>query len=64
MAAVASVGATSSGVSSAQFQAEYSARVLSLQKDVQTTLGAAAIKLIQAAITTDPSVGQNLDVFA
>lgn len=64
MAAVASVGATSGGVSSAAFQAEYQARILSMQKDVQTSLGEAAIKLIQAAITVDPAVGQNLDVYA
>ena len=64
MASVASVGTTSGGPNSVAFQAAYQSAVLQKVKQVMASQGAAAIQLIQAAISVDPFVGQKLDVLA
>jgi len=50
-----------SGLSEAQFQAEFQARVASLQKDAIEREGDLALKLIESA-SIDPAVGQQLDI--
>lgn len=57
MAGISGVG----GISTAQFQAEYTTRVLKLGKDAISEQGQRALELIQAAsIAVD--TGQNLNV--
>lgn len=49
------------GLSTAQFQAEYTTRVLKLGKDAISEQGQQALQLIQAA-AIDLNTGQNLNV--
>jgi hypothetical protein len=57
MAGISAVG----GLSTAQFQAEYTTRVLKLGKDAISEQGKRALELIQAA-SIDPNSGQNLNI--
>ncbi len=50
-----------SAVSGSQFQAEFQARVASLQKDAAELEGELALKLIESA-SIDPAVGRQLDI--
>jgi hypothetical protein len=63
LAPAASVGPALSAV---QFQAQYQAAALNMQKQAIQDAGAAALRLITTALTAtaDPGVGRNLDVAA
>ncbi|GMW00319.1 MAG: hypothetical protein AMXMBFR84_14570 [Candidatus Hydrogenedentota bacterium] len=61
MASIDGIAATATALKSAEFSASY--QIAALKKQIETVdkAGAAALKLIQTAMSLDPQVGQNIN---
>ena len=66
MNGLAQVTGVGSALSAVQFQAQYQATALNMQKQAIQDAGEAALRLITTALSAaaDPNVGRNLDVAA
>jgi len=62
MAGIASMGSVGAGLSQAQFQVAFQARVLKEQIDVSNSLGSKALDLIQAVISSAASGAESHDL--
>lgn len=64
MAGIAQIGGVSTDISQVQLEAQYQAQAYTRQQQVVKDVGTAALNLIQAVVSFDPYVGQNLDLLA
>lgn len=64
MAGITQIGGVSTHISQVQLEAQYQAQAYARQQQVVKDVGTAALNLIQAVVSFDPYVGQNLDVLA
>ncbi|GMV91003.1 MAG: hypothetical protein AMXMBFR82_07810 [Candidatus Hydrogenedentota bacterium] len=64
MAGINQIGGVSTHISQVQFEAQYQAQAYTRQQQVVKDVGTAALNLIQAVVSFDPYVGQNLDLLA
>ncbi|MCC6489516.1 MAG: hypothetical protein IT365_13265 [Candidatus Hydrogenedentes bacterium] len=64
MAGISSISGIGAGIEAIRLETEFQALALRRQVDALNLQGDLAIQLIQSAVVTDPSVGQNLDVLA
>ena len=64
MAGLNPVGSVGAGLSQAQFQAELQVRAVKREQKVAADLGSAALRLINAAVSTGGEQGYDLDVLA
>ncbi len=64
MAGISQIGGVSTHISQVQLEAQYQAQAYTRQQQVVKDVGTAALNLIQAVVSFDPYVGQNLDLLA
>ena len=64
MAGISSISGIGAGIEAIRLETEFQALAIRRQVDALNLQGDLAIQLIQSAVVTDPSVGQNLDVLA
>ena len=64
MAGISSISGIGAGIEAIRLETEFQALALRRQVDVLNLQGDLAMRLIESAVITDPSVGQNLDVLA
>lgn len=64
MAGASSISGIGAGIEAIRLQTEFQALAIRRQVDTLNLQGDLALQLIQSAVVSDPSVGQNLDVLA
>ena len=64
MAGIPQTSGVSTHGSAVRLEAQYQAQVYARQAHTVKDVGTAALNLIRALVSSDPAVGQNLDVIA